>query len=58
MSIRLRPATYTRLLDAAAERDVSANWLIQRAVDDFLARLIPPDEIVLTTPPAGREGQP
>ena len=53
MSIRLRPDTHARLLVATTERDVSMNWLVQRAVDDFLDRLIPADEIVLTRAPGG-----
>lgn len=33
---------------AAAERDVSVNWLVNRAVADFLDRLIPVDEWKIT----------
>jgi hypothetical protein len=33
---------------AAEERGLSANFLVVRAVDEFLDRLLPPDEIKLT----------
>lgn len=50
---RKRPATclrfptelYEELAAAAAERDVSINWLVNRAVAAFLEDLIPADEI-------------
>lgn len=47
-AIRLKPELHARLAEAAAERDVSLNWLVNRAVEDFLPRLIPVDELRLT----------
>lgn len=37
-----------QLHEAAQARDVSVNWLVNRAVVDLLARLIPVDEWRLT----------
>ena len=49
------PTELLEALHAAAdERDVSVNWLVNRAVVDFLSRLLPVDEIVLTRPRAAR----
>jgi len=39
-----------RLNDAANARDLSAAYLVRRALEDYLSRLIPPDEIQWTTP--------
>lgn len=44
-AIRLRPELHAGLAKAAEEREVSINWLINRAVADFLPRLLPVDEI-------------
>lgn len=44
-SVRLSQGTHDRLGHAARERGVSARYLIERAVDEFLDRLIPPEEI-------------
>jgi len=43
--IRFMPDTHARLVKAAEERDVTVNWLVNRACEDFLDRLIPVDEI-------------
>lgn len=47
-AIRLRPDVHERLQIAADERDVSMNWLVGRAVADYLDRLIPVDEMKWT----------
>lgn len=44
-SIRFDRNLHERLLAAATEREISVNWLVNRAVADFLERLLPPDEI-------------
>ena len=44
-AIRFKPETYEALSKAAADRDVSMNWLVNRAVEDYLPRLIPADQI-------------
>lgn len=44
-AIRLDPEVHRRLKDAAQERDVSVNWLVGKAVTEFLDRLIPVEEI-------------
>jgi len=49
-AIRFHPATFDRLKAAAAERGVSANFLVERAVADFLDRLLPVNEIKWTRP--------
>jgi predicted transcriptional regulator len=50
-AIRFDPEVYDRLVEAADERDVSINWLVNRAVADFLPRLLPLDEIRWTREP-------
>lgn len=47
-AIRFPPDTHVRLVQAASERDLSINFLVNRAVDEFLAKLIPVDEIKWT----------
>ncbi|MXY11385.1 MAG: toxin-antitoxin system HicB family antitoxin [Acidimicrobiaceae bacterium] len=47
-AVRLSESLHARLLEAATERDVSINLLVSRAVDDFLGRLVPVDELVRT----------
>lgn len=48
LSIRVPESVHAQLHEAAAERDVSVNWLVNRALVDFLGRLIPASEITLT----------
>ena len=55
-SFRIDPSVYERLETAAAERDVSMNWIINRAIPFYLDRLIPVDELRFTPDPEG-EGQ-
>ena len=47
-TMRVGKDTYQQLLRAAEERGVSANKLISMALQDFLDRLIPIDEVKLT----------
>jgi hypothetical protein len=57
-AIRFRPEIHEGLLAAAAERELSVNWLVNRACAEFLSRLIPPDEIQWTREaPAARASQ-
>jgi len=49
-AIRFPPAAHERLKIAAAEQDVSMNTLVVRAVEHFLGRMIPADEIVYIRP--------
>lgn len=44
-AIRFKTETHARLLEAAEERDVSANFLVNKAVEQFLDRLIPVGEM-------------
>jgi hypothetical protein len=46
--IRFPNDVHEALVAAAAERDLSVNFLVNAAVREFLARLIPPDELRLT----------
>ncbi len=45
---RIAPELHERLLAAAAERDLSVNVLITKAIEDYLPRLLPVDEIKWT----------
>lgn len=47
-AVRFSPEVHNRLVEAAEERDLSVNYLINRAVEDFLDRLIPVSEFKLT----------
>lgn len=47
-NVRFSDALHARLVAAAAERDLSVNWLVCRAVERFLDDLLPLDQIVLT----------
>jgi hypothetical protein len=49
-SLRLPPELHARLKAAAAERGVSTNLLAERALEAFLARLIPVAEMQWTNP--------
>lgn len=51
-AIRFPTEMLEALHKAADERDVSVNWLVNRAVADFLPRLLPVDEVVWTRPTA------
>lgn len=57
-AIRLKPELHEALALAADERDVSMNWLVNRAVADFLSRLIPVSELRLTrdSDPKAKDG--
>lgn len=46
--LRLPPELHARLREAALERDVSINWLMVKAIEEFLPRLIPTDEFSRT----------
>lgn len=46
--IRFPEDLHKRLVEAAEERDLSINWLVCRAVEEFLDRLIPVDELTFT----------
>ena len=52
--VRFPDELHARLVAAAAERDLSVNWLVCRAVEQFLDRLLPLDQIVLTRPEVPR----
>jgi len=47
-AVRIPADLHEQLAEAAAERDVSVNFLVVRAVADFLPRLLPLDEIKFT----------
>lgn len=47
-AIRFPEAVHERLRLAAEERDFSVNFMVVKAVEDFLDRLIPADELRLT----------
>ena len=47
-AIRFKPELHERLVFEAEAREVSINWLVNRAVADFLDRLIPVEELRLT----------
>ena len=45
-AIRIPESLHEKLQSAAAERDVSVNFLVIKALDDYLARLVPAEEAV------------
>jgi predicted transcriptional regulator len=47
-AIRFPDDLHAQLLQAASDRDLSMNWLVVKAVEDYLSRLLPADEIKLT----------
>jgi predicted transcriptional regulator len=47
-AIRFPDSLHDRLKEAAEERDLSINFLVVKAVEDFLDRLVPADEFRLT----------
>ena len=47
-AIRIPESLHEKLQSAAAERDVSVNFLVIKALDDYLARLVPAEEAVRT----------
>lgn len=50
-AIRFAPELHAELERAAIERDVSMNFLVNKAVAEFVKRLIPVDEMVWTREP-------
>lgn len=46
--IRFDPELYKKLQIAAEERHLSVNYLVNKAVEDLLPRLIPANELKLT----------
>lgn len=47
-AVRLEPALNQRLKDEARRRNVSANLLINAAVEDYLNRLVPLEDVLRT----------
>jgi hypothetical protein len=47
-AIPFSDALHERLKEAADERDLSINFLVVKAVEDFLERMVPPEEFRLT----------
>lgn len=47
-ALRLPVELHERLKAAAEERDVSANWLINRAIAAYLDQLVPAGDLMLT----------
>jgi predicted transcriptional regulator len=47
-AIRFPDELHDRLKEAADQRDLSINFLVVKAVEDFLPRLLPADEFRLT----------
>lgn len=47
-AIRFDRDLHDELVAAAVERDVSVNWLVNKAVQQFLDKLIPVEEMVWT----------
>jgi hypothetical protein len=55
-AVRLPASVHRRLHEAAADRDVSANLLVTRAVTEFLDRLTPAEAALRR--PAGKPWSP
>lgn len=49
-AIRFPEELHDELARAAEERDLSINYLVVKAVEDYLPRLIPADELSLARP--------
>lgn len=47
-AVRLTESLHARLQQAAAERDVSVNLIVSKAVSDYLDRLLPLDNALAT----------
>lgn len=47
-AVRFPPAVHERLQEAADERGLTMNYLVVKAVEEFLDHLIPADELKLT----------
>lgn len=47
-AVRFPPAVHERLQEAADERGLTMNYLVVKAVEEFLDHLIPADEIRFT----------
>jgi hypothetical protein len=47
-AFRLPKALHIRLQEAAADRDLSANFLAVKALEEFLDNLVPAEELRLT----------
>ncbi len=47
-AFRLPKELHEKLTEAAAERDLSANFLAVKALEEFLDNLVPADELRLT----------
>lgn len=47
-AIRFDADVHARLVEAADERDLTVNWMVNRAVSEFLDRLLPVAEFSLT----------
>ena len=45
LAVRMPPELHERLVAEAEDREVSANWMMNRAIEEFLDRLIPTDEL-------------
>ena len=50
-AVRLPEELHQRLREAAYERDLSINYLVVKAVEEFLDNLIPAEELRLTRAP-------
>lgn len=57
-AVRFPEEMYARLRQAAEERDLSMNYLVVKAMEEFLERLIPADELRLTRPHVSRMAVP
>lgn len=47
-AIRFDPAIHEALVKASDDHNVPMNWLVNRAVADFLSRLLPASEVIWT----------
>jgi predicted HicB family RNase H-like nuclease len=57
-AVRFPEEIHNALLEAADERDVSINYLVNKAVEYFLPRLIPADELTLVRGSVGVQETP
>jgi predicted HicB family RNase H-like nuclease len=48
--VRVPPDMHQRLVDASLDHDVAVNWLVNKAIHEFMDRLLPASEVRWTRP--------
>lgn len=56
-AVRLPESLHDRVKEAADDRDVSVNLLVTKALEEYLDRLVPAEEILSTRPAWAQEAR-